>query len=45
MVEHITPNDKTTVRFGHSLFYIITIGGNYEQEIRIKSCKTRKNDE
>lgn len=21
MVEHITPNDKTTVRFGHSLFY------------------------
>lgn len=21
MVEHITPNDKMTVRFGHSLFY------------------------
>ena len=23
MVEHITPNYKTAVRFGHSLFYII----------------------
>ena len=45
MVEHITPNYKTTVRFGHSLFYNIIILGNYEQEIRIKNCKTRKNDE
>ena len=45
MVEHITPNDKMTVRFGHSLFYTIIILGNYEQEIRIKNCKTRKNDE
>ena len=34
MVEHITPNDKTTVRFGHSLFYTIIICGNYEQKIR-----------
>ena len=34
MVEHITPNDKMTVRFGHSLFYTIIILGNYEQEIR-----------
>ena len=45
MVEHITPNDKMTVRFGHSLFYAIIIRGNYEQETRIKNCKTRKNDE
>lgn len=45
MVEHITPNDKMTVRFGHSLFYTIITWGNYEQDIRIKNCKTRKNDE
>ena len=45
MVEHITPNYKTTVRFCHSLFYNIIILGNYEQEIRIKNCKTRNNDE
>ena len=45
MVEHITPNYKTAVRFGHSLFYNIIILGNYEQEIRIKNFKTRKNDE
>ncbi len=25
MVEHITPNDKTTVRFCHSLFYTLVI--------------------
>ena len=25
MVEHITPNDKTIVRFGHSLFYTLVI--------------------
>lgn len=25
MVEHITPNDKMTVRFGHSLFYTLVI--------------------